>query len=89
MPYRLRSRYYSTPPTTVSLQLADLAPQIPEAARLPGFNAEKTIELSCEEIFTGPVPKLSLSRLSLTITAVLRGGEARGEDSGDRQADRE
>ena len=64
VPYRPRYRYYSTPPTTVSLRLADLAPQIPEAARLPGFNAEKTIELSCEEIFTGPVPKLSLSRLA-------------------------
>ena len=64
VPYRPRYRYYSTPPTTVSLRLADLAPQIPEAARLPGFNAEKTIELSCEEIFTGPVAKLSLSRLA-------------------------
>ena len=52
------------PPTTVSLRLADLAPQIPEAARLPGFNAEKTVELSCEEVFAGPVPKLSLSRLA-------------------------
>lgn len=64
VPYRPRYRYYSTPPTTVSLRLADLAPQIPEGARLPDFNAEKTIELSCEEIFTGPVPKLSLSRLA-------------------------
>ena len=64
VPYTPRYRYYSNPPTTVSLRLADLAPQIPEAARLPGFNAEKTIELSCEEIFTGPVPKLSLSRLA-------------------------
>ena len=25
---------------------------------------EKTVEFSCEEIFTGPVPKLSLSRLA-------------------------
>jgi predicted regulator of Ras-like GTPase activity (Roadblock/LC7/MglB family) len=64
VPYRPRYRYYSTPPTTVSLRLADLAPQIPEAARLPGFNGQKTVELSCEEIFTGPVPKLSLSRLA-------------------------
>ena len=31
---------------------------------MPGFNAEKRVELSCEEIFTGPVPKLSLSRLA-------------------------
>ena len=64
VPYRPRYRYYSTPPTTVSLRLADLAPQIPEAARWPGFSAEKTVELSCAEIFTGPVPKLSLSRLA-------------------------
>ena len=64
MPHRPRYRYYSNPPTTVSLRLADLAAQIPEAARLPGFNAEKTLELSCEEIFSGPVPKLSLSRLA-------------------------
>lgn len=59
-----RYRYYSNPPVTVSLQLADLAPQIPEAARLPGFDAEHSVELSCEEILTGPVPKLSLSRLA-------------------------
>jgi predicted regulator of Ras-like GTPase activity (Roadblock/LC7/MglB family) len=64
VPHRPRYRYFSNPPTTVSLRLADLAAQIPEAARLPGFNAEKTVELSCEEIFTGPVPKLSLSRLA-------------------------
>jgi predicted regulator of Ras-like GTPase activity (Roadblock/LC7/MglB family) len=64
VPSRPRYRYYSNAPTTVSLRLADLAPQIPEAARLPGFNAEKTVELSCEEIFSGPVPKLSLSRLA-------------------------
>ena len=64
MPHRPRYRYYSNAPTTVSLRLADLAAQIPEAARLPGFNAEKTLELSCEEIFSGPVPKLSLSRLA-------------------------
>jgi predicted regulator of Ras-like GTPase activity (Roadblock/LC7/MglB family) len=64
VPYRPRYRYFSNPPTTVSLRLADLASQIPEAARLPGFDAEKTVELSCEEIFTGPVPKLSLSRLA-------------------------
>ena len=59
-----RYRYYSNPPVTVSLRLADLAPQIPEAARLPGFNGEHQVELSCEEIFTGPVPKLPLSRLA-------------------------
>jgi predicted regulator of Ras-like GTPase activity (Roadblock/LC7/MglB family) len=59
-----RYRYYSNPPATVSLRLADLAAQIPEASRLPGFNAEHQVELSCEEIFTGPVPKLALSRLA-------------------------
>ena len=64
VPQRPRYRYFSNPPTTVSLRLADLATQIPEAARLPGFNSEKTVELSCEEIFTGPVPKLSLFRLA-------------------------
>jgi predicted regulator of Ras-like GTPase activity (Roadblock/LC7/MglB family) len=64
VPFRARYRYYSNPPTTVSLRLADLAAEIPEAARLPGFNAEKRVELSCEEIFTGPVPKLSLARLA-------------------------
>jgi predicted regulator of Ras-like GTPase activity (Roadblock/LC7/MglB family) len=59
-----RYRYYSNPPATVSLRLDDLAAQIPEASRLPGFNAEQQVELSCEEIFTGPVPKLALSRLA-------------------------
>ena len=59
-----RYRYYSNPPVTVSLRLADLAPQIPEAARLPGFNGEHQVELSCEEIFAGPVPRLPLSRLA-------------------------
>jgi predicted regulator of Ras-like GTPase activity (Roadblock/LC7/MglB family) len=64
VPHTPRYRYFSNPPSAVSLRLADLAPQIPEAARLPGFNAEKTVELSCEEIFAGPVPKLSLARLA-------------------------
>jgi predicted regulator of Ras-like GTPase activity (Roadblock/LC7/MglB family) len=64
VPHRPRYRYFSNPPSTVSLRLGDLAPQIPEAARLSGFNAEKTVELPCEEIFAGPVPKLSLSRLA-------------------------
>ena len=64
VPYRPRYRYYSNPPTAVSFRLGDLAPHIPEAARLPGFNPEKRVELPCEEILTGPVPKLSLSRLA-------------------------
>jgi predicted regulator of Ras-like GTPase activity (Roadblock/LC7/MglB family) len=75
VPHKPRYRYYSNPPTTVSLRLADLAPQIPEAARLPGFNAEKTVELSCEEIFTGPVPKLSLSRLAELANEDVRSAE--------------
>jgi predicted regulator of Ras-like GTPase activity (Roadblock/LC7/MglB family) len=75
VPQKPRYRYYSNPPTTVSLRLADLAPQIPEAARLPGFNAEKTVELSCEEIFTGPVPKLSLSRLAELANEDVRSAE--------------
>ncbi len=59
-----RYRYYSKPPTTVSLRLADLAAQIPEAARLPGFSGEHLVEFSCEEIFSGLTPKLPLSRLA-------------------------
>ena len=59
-----RYRYYSKPPTTVSLRLADLAAQIPEAARLPGFSGEHLVEFSCEEIFSGLSPKLPLSRLA-------------------------
>jgi len=59
-----RYRYFSTPPTTVSLCLADLASQIPEAARLPAFDTEHSVELPCEEVFTGPAPKLPLSRLA-------------------------
>jgi predicted regulator of Ras-like GTPase activity (Roadblock/LC7/MglB family) len=71
-----RYRYYSNPPATVFLRLADLAPEIPEAARLPGFNPAQSVELSCEEIFTGPVPKLSLSRL-----AELAGESIRSDDA--------
>jgi hypothetical protein len=74
-PQATLSLFYSNPPTTVSLRLADLAPQIPEAARLPGFNAEKTVELSCEEVFTGPVPKLSLSRLAELANEDVRSAE--------------
>ena len=71
-----RYRYYSNPPATVSLRLADLAPQIPEAARLPGFDPAQSVELSCEEIFTGPVPKLSLSRLAELAGENIRSDEA-------------
>jgi predicted regulator of Ras-like GTPase activity (Roadblock/LC7/MglB family) len=48
----------------ISLRLADIASQIPEAARLPAFNAEHCIELPCKDVFTGPAPKLLLSRLA-------------------------
>jgi hypothetical protein len=63
-PRGARYRYFSSPPTTVLLRLADIASQIPEAARLPAFNAEHSIELPCEDVFTGPAPKLLLSRLA-------------------------
>ncbi|HEY5813219.1 MAG TPA: hypothetical protein VIT23_11280 [Terrimicrobiaceae bacterium] len=63
-PSRPRYRYFSSPPATLSLRLAEFAAQIPDAARLPGFNPEHSVTFSCEEIFTGPAPKLSLSRLA-------------------------
>ena len=63
-PRGARYRYFSSPPTTVFLRLAEIASQIPEAARLPAFNAEHSIELPCEDVFTGPAPKLLLSRLA-------------------------
>ena len=63
-PRRARYRYFSNPPTTVWLRLADIASQIPEAARLPAFDVEHSIELPCEDVFAGPVPKLLLSRLA-------------------------
>ncbi|MET0253287.1 MAG: hypothetical protein ABW214_04590, partial [Terrimicrobiaceae bacterium] len=44
--------------------MADIASQIPEAARLPAFDVEHNIELPCEDVFAGPVPKLLLSRLA-------------------------
>jgi predicted regulator of Ras-like GTPase activity (Roadblock/LC7/MglB family) len=63
-PQGARYRYFSNPPTAVSLRLADIASQIPEAARLPAFNGEHSVELPCEDVFTGPAPKLLLSRLA-------------------------
>ena len=63
-PRTARYRYFSNPPTTVWLRLADIASQIPEAARLPAFDVEHSIELPCEDVFAGPVPKLLLSRLA-------------------------
>ena len=63
-PRGARYRYFSNPPATVRLRLADLASQIPEAARLPAFDAEQSVELPCEDVFAGPVPKLLLSRLA-------------------------
>jgi predicted regulator of Ras-like GTPase activity (Roadblock/LC7/MglB family) len=64
VPQGARYRYMSSPPTTVSLRLADIASQIPEAVRQPSFNAEQSIELPCRDVFVGPVPKLALSRLA-------------------------
>ena len=63
-PRGARYRYFSNPPATVWLRLADIASQIPEAARLPAFDVEHSIELPCEDVFAGPVPKLLLSRLA-------------------------
>ena len=51
-----RYRYFSNPPTTVWLRLADIASQTSEAARLPAFDVEHSIELPCEDVFAGPVP---------------------------------
>jgi predicted regulator of Ras-like GTPase activity (Roadblock/LC7/MglB family) len=59
-----RYRHPFSPPATVSLRLADIASQIPEAARLPAFDAELRIDLPCRDVFAGPVPKLPLSRLA-------------------------
>jgi hypothetical protein len=64
LPQGARYHYTSSPPTTVSLRLADVASQIPETARLPSFDADRSIELPCRDVFAGPVPKLSLSRLA-------------------------
>ncbi len=63
-PRGARYRYFSNPPATVRLRLADLASQIPQAARLPAFDAGHSLELPCEDVFAGPVPKLLLSRLA-------------------------
>ena len=57
-------RYSCSPPATVSLRLGDIASQIPEAARLPGFDAEISIDLPCRDVFASPVPKLPFSRLA-------------------------
>ena len=59
-----RYRYSFSPPATLSLRLGDIASQIPEAARLPGFDAEFRVDLPCRDIFASPVPKLPLSRLA-------------------------
>jgi predicted regulator of Ras-like GTPase activity (Roadblock/LC7/MglB family) len=59
-----RYRYFSTPPSTVRLRLGDVASQIPETVRLPAFDAEHSVDLPCEDVFGGPVPRLLLSRLA-------------------------
>jgi predicted regulator of Ras-like GTPase activity (Roadblock/LC7/MglB family) len=57
-------RSYSVPPCTIWLRLGDIAGQVPEVSRLPAFDPEHCVELSCEEVFVGPIPKIPLSRLA-------------------------
>ena len=57
-------RYFSNPPSRVSLRLGEIASQIPETVRLPTFDPVRNIDLPCEEVFSGPSPKLLLSRLA-------------------------
>jgi predicted regulator of Ras-like GTPase activity (Roadblock/LC7/MglB family) len=59
-----RYRYYSIPPSTIWLRLGDIAGQVPEVSRLPAFDPEHCVELSCEDVFGGPIPRIPLSRLA-------------------------
>ena len=63
-PQGVHYRYFSSPPSRVSLRLGDIASQIPENVRLPTFDPERSIDLPCEEVFSGPSPKLLMSRLA-------------------------
>lgn len=64
LPFGPRYRYFSVPPETLTLRLADLADALPDAARRPAFSPYHSITLSCSEIFTGAVPRISLVRLA-------------------------
>jgi len=46
------------------VRLGDLTGGIPSGIRALAFDPERRIEVSCAEIFNGPVPKISLSRLA-------------------------
>ncbi|HRJ70726.1 MAG TPA: hypothetical protein PLS03_00795, partial [Terrimicrobiaceae bacterium] len=59
-----RYRYFSNPPSTVTLRLGDLSAQIPGDLRLAAFDELRVVELPCDEILRGPVPAIALSRLS-------------------------
>jgi len=59
-----RYRYFSNPPSTVSLRLGDLAGGLPGGVRAALFDAERVVELPCADILHGPVPKISLTRLA-------------------------
>jgi len=59
-----RYRYFSNPPSTVSLRLGDLAGGLPGGVRAALFDAERVVELPCADILAGPVPKISLTRLA-------------------------
>ncbi len=60
-----RYRYFSKPPTTVTVKLGDLIAQIPPEARTSLFDASRSLELPAENILQGPVPKIRLSQLAL------------------------
>ncbi|GAT34719.1 hypothetical protein TSACC_23152 [Terrimicrobium sacchariphilum] len=59
-----RYRYYQTPPEKLSLRAGDLLAIVPDAYWVRGYNAEKLIDLPATEVLTGPVPKVSMSRLA-------------------------
>ena len=64
LPFGPRYRYFSVPPQTLTLRLADLADALPDAARRPAFSPYHSITFSCDEIFVGSVPRISLARLA-------------------------
>ena len=48
----------------MTLRAGDLLTLVPDAYWVRGYNAEKVIELPAGEILTGPVPRISVSRLA-------------------------
>ncbi len=63
----LRYRYFSNPPSTVTLRLGDFSAQIPADCRLAAFDELRVVELPCDEILRGPVPAIALSRISALV----------------------